>query len=181
MASRGVVIAWAQAAPGALIIGRGDRPRHLQASRGRQHRTHGQVSQPQVVLLPTDRDDHGEATKVGAEGVAVDGEGAVVFDKLEHMGLASDLQVLWLPIEEESHLVHHIPVQQSEHPPKAEVWSQLSNLDRWRSTVDEYISLPGTNPDPHHGVEKGFVPNTIHPELSGRASNLDPVRHAVQN
>ena len=173
------MIAWAQTAPAALIIGRGDRARHLQAARGGKHRSHGKVGQPQVVLLPTHRDDHGEATKVGAEGMAVDGEGAVIFNKLKHMGLACDLQVLGLAIEEERHLVHHVPVQQSKHPTKTEVWSHLTNLDCWRSTVDEHISLPCPDSDPDQGVEKSFVPNTVDPEFSGGTANLHPVRHPI--
>ena len=179
--SRSIVIARAETAPATLVISWGDWTRHLQAARRGKHRAHGQVGQPQVVLLPTYRDDHGEATKVGAEGVAVDGEGSVVFYELEHMGLACDLQVLGLAIEEERHLVHHIPVQQSKHSPKTEVWSHLTNLDCWRSTVDEHISLACPNSDPDQGVEESFMPNTVHPEFSGGAANLHPVGHSVQD
>ena len=178
------MIARAETASAALLIvlvGRGDWTRDLQAARGGEDSAHGQVGQPQVVLLPSDRDDHGEAAKVSAEWVAIDGEGAVVLDKLEHMGLASDLKVLGFPVKEKCHLVHHIAVKKSKHAAKAEVWSHLSNLDCWRSTVDEHISLPGSNSDPHQGVEESFVPNAVHPEFPGGASNLHPVRHAIQN
>ena len=133
------------------------------------------------MLLPSDRDDHGEATKVGAEGVAINGEGAVVLDELEHMGLASDLEVLGFAIQEKCYLVHHIAIEKSKHPAKTEVWSYLPNLNSWRSTIDEHISLPSSNSDPHQGVEKSFVPNTVHPEFPGGASNLHPVGHPIQN
>ena len=178
------MIARAETASAALLIvlvGRGDWTRNLQAARGGENGTHGQVGQPQVVFLPSDRNDHGEATKVGTEGVAVDGECAVVLDELEHMGLASDLEVLGFAIQEKRYLIHHIAIKKSKHPAKTEVWSYLPNLNSWRSTIDEHISLPSSNSDPHKGVEKSFVPNTVHPEFPGGASNLDSVRHPIQN
>ena len=124
------MITRAETAPGALmiiLIGWSDRARHLQAARGGKHSAHWQVGQPQVVLLPTHRDDHGESTKIGAEGVAVDSEGPIVLDKLEHMGFARDLEVLRLAIKEESNLVHHIPVKESKHSAEAEVGSHLKD------------------------------------------------------
>ena len=178
------MVARAETASAALLIilvGRGDWTRNLQAARGGEDGTHGQVGQPQVVLLPSNRDDHGEAAKVSTEGVTVDGEGAVVLNKLEHMGLARDLDVLGFAVKEKCHLVHHIAVEKSKHTAKAEVWSHLSNLNSWRSTVDEHISLPSSNSDPHQGVEESFVPNTVHPEFPGGTSNLDSVRDAIQN
>ena len=43
--------------------------------------------------------------------------------------------------------------------------TDLANFDSWRPAVDENISLVSPNSDPDQGVEKGFVPNAIHPEL----------------
>ena len=43
--------------------------------------------------------------------------------------------------------------------------TDLANFDSWRPAVDENISLVSPNSDPDQSVEKGFVPNAIHPEL----------------
>ena len=43
--------------------------------------------------------------------------------------------------------------------------TDLANFDSWRPAVDENISLVSPNSNPDQGVEKGFVPNAIHPEL----------------
>ena len=77
------------------------------------------------MLLPSHRDDHGEAAEVCTEGMAVDGEGAEVLDELKQMRLASDLKVLRLAVEEESHLVHHVAVEEGKHSAKTEIRSHL--------------------------------------------------------
>ena len=79
--------------------------------------------------------------------------------------------------------------------------TDLANFDSWRPAVDENIPLVSPNSNPDQGVEKGFVPNAIHPELPverihsripvpsrmrekyqpGRTADLDPVRHTIQN
>ena len=77
------------------------------------------------MLLPSHGDDHGEAAEVCTEGMAVDGEGAEVLDELKQVRLASDLKVLRLAVQEESHLVHHVPVEEGKHSAETEIRSHL--------------------------------------------------------
>ena len=70
----------------------------------RQEAAHGQRRQAQVVLLAQHRHDHREAAEVAPEGVAVDGEGAEALDELDDVGLARDLELLWLLVQEDSNL-----------------------------------------------------------------------------
>ena len=77
------------------------------------------------MLLPSHRDDHGEAAEICTEGMAVDGEGAEVLDELKQVRLASDLKVLRLAVQEESHLVHHVAVEEGKHSAKTEIRSHL--------------------------------------------------------
>ena len=111
--------------------------------------------------------------------MAVDGEGAEVLDELKQVRLASDLKVLRLAVQEESHLVHHVAVEEGKHSAKTEIRSHLrenimgywiisfiaqqkdesgvegftkahlANLDSWRTAVNEDIALPSPNPDSH--------------------------------
>ena len=54
-----------------------------------------------------------------------DGEGTEVLDELKQVRLASDLKVLRLAVEEESHLVHHVAVEEGKHSAKTEIRSHL--------------------------------------------------------
>ena len=103
--------------------------------------------------------------------MAVDGEGAEVLDELKQVRLASDLKVLRLAVQEESHLVHHVAIEEGKHSAETEIWSHLRGniLGYWIiSFLDNRRFLAWQKDE--NGVE-GFT--------KAHLANLDSWRTAV--